>query len=119
MLGSSSSPYQKTRISRAKNAIQVRGGKAGEVMVDISKTPQMSAFGILVPTLLTSSLVWSERKQRWMLPTEQLMCQGIQTCENPGGSQQVAHEFDDLTDGSVRELAGNAMCMPAVGTIVF
>ena len=93
-----------------------------------------------VPTLLRNSVVWSERRQRTMIPQEHFLVQGFPMYQyhheafaiNPAKFLFTSiHDMDDiipaperppahlrLTNSDIRQLTGNAMALPTVGSVL-
>ena len=75
-----------------------------------------------VPTLLRATLLWSHVKGRPLLGQEALVCQGVPVYERltAGGLFRCPYEdmIPQLSQGQLRGLAGNAICVPIVGSLL-
>lgn len=109
-------PFQKQRIVTAMSKAKV---DTDRLIIDISKSPACTTPSLFVPTLLCSSLPWSEPLQRWAMTKGGLAFQGIPCYPATSTSHECAWvQTADISDSAMRELAGNAMFMPAVGTVL-
>lgn len=74
-------------------------------------------------TLLRRTKYWSAKKQRPMLGLESLVAQGVpvfpEVCSHGGLFEcPYASVLHKLSDGQLRSLAGNAICVPIFGHLV-
>ena len=112
-------PFQKHGVDAAIASFPVEC--QNQLVVDISKTPSRTAPSLFVPTLLCSSLPWSQELRRWALPEESLTFQGIPCLPSTSEDYECSWVKDlesDLSCSAKQELAGNAMFLPAVGTVL-
>ena len=77
--------------------------------------PVLSGF---VPALLRSSLLWSFRKRRLVLPAEHLELQGYNLWGNEDRRSVVAALLPSLRSTSLKSLAGNAMHIQSIGSVL-
>jgi hypothetical protein len=90
---------------------------ACKLNVDISKSPEHTTAGLFIPTLLCSSVVWSQAKQRLAVTKDMFVFQGCPMYPSLSDREcSWKSALDDIPNSAARALAGNAMSMPMVGT---
>ena len=86
--------------------------RLGDCYVDLSQNPARRAYssaGDVAKCLTTSSRIYSFRRQGLVLPLELLYWQGhSRSVRLPG----------DMPQSSIRDLAGEGICLPVLGSIV-
>lgn len=114
-------PCQKSRLSCAKASCSGVDIDAKSIFVDISKVPERSGAGVLIPTVLTTSLIWSERLRRTLGVKEALVLQGVPCFPElveDFGAEWTDAIGDTISDTQAMTLAGNGMFMLVSGTVL-
>lgn len=89
-------------------------------VADVSQEVRFSKAGHFVPTLLTSSELWSEKARRPAIVREHFVCQGIPASVGTGAALVPWADFlkvgsTEISDTDFRTLVGNAMHRAVVG----
>ncbi|CAK9010864.1 Uncharacterized protein SCF082_LOCUS10856 [Durusdinium trenchii] len=71
-----------------------------------------------LPCLTTSSQLWSEKRKRLMLGSEQLQVLGFPAINGLSACAQEPVNLDDYTEASLRKMAGNGMSVPCAGFVM-
>ena len=110
--------YEKLYLQEA----QKKGWAEDQPFVfDLSQNPSaVKRCGISLPTLLRNSTFWSRKLQRMCLPEEALLMQGLPVPGLVEGATGMTLPFDvDLLSAhEKRQVAGNMMFMPALGSFL-
>ena len=78
----------------------------------------LKTVGGVVPALLRTSVLWSSHHRRLVLPCEYFEIQGYNVYDADSTQCDFLHILRALSDRKVRQLAGNAMHLRAVGTAI-
>ena len=78
------------------------------VTVDVSQSLNRKPWNVGVPTLTTSSLLFSFDRQRIICPAEHLRIMGFGTCN-----------VSNLSSRQLRSLAGEAIALPAAALVLY
>ncbi|OLP89574.1 hypothetical protein AK812_SmicGene28969 [Symbiodinium microadriaticum] len=78
--------------------------------------PMLSGY---VPTLLQSSVLWSFRHRRLVLPVEMLELQGYNLLDqDPSRRSCIETCLSEISDTAIRGMAGNAMHIQCIGNVL-
>lgn len=113
-------PSEKRRIADAK-AISPLPDPT-RMFIDINTSAKHGPTpGLFIPTLLTHSKIWSEFLQRPCLAKEKLLFQGVPAFPAASSNHHVSWpsmlDDEQITEHQASDLAGNAMCVPVIGTV--
>ncbi|CAE7778137.1 unnamed protein product [Symbiodinium sp. CCMP2592] len=115
------SPANRQSVRDHEQSLQAAGfAEQAAVLTNIAQRashmgPVLSGFA---PALLRSSLLWSFRLRRIVLPAEHLELQGYSLWGNEERRSVVSDVLPSLRSSSLRSLAGNAMHIQSIGSVL-
>lgn len=99
------SPGYESRLQEQEAKV---GGKHSDLFCYLCQSTKYGGATSHIPALLRKSLIWSMGRRRLLLPEEHCRVMGM----------RFTPAMEDLSDGLVRSLAGNAMHRAALGCIL-
>eukprot|EP00439_Symbiodinium_sp_Y106_P025582 s5201_g3.t1 len=116
------SPSQQNSLKAHEDwLVQAGYNVRSSVMSNIRQKPEYMGpvLSGYVPTLLQSSILWSFRQRRLVLPAEMLELQGYNVLDqDPSRRSCIATCLSDISDTAIRSMAGNATHISCIGNVL-
>jgi hypothetical protein len=111
-------PSHMVRLKDLRWDFYERQTTAGDdfMLTDLAQTAEWARSGVMCPTLLKASEVWSDTHDRCLLGEEHLFAHGYPTFQSMGW--EMPFDVEGMTQATLKRLCGNGWHLEAVGSFL-